>query len=78
MLVTLLERGIVLKLDPLAGRADMGASSGLCAPETYVAVVATGENVAGIGCECDGEDALHALGMVDISMAKLKNAAVRI
>lgn len=72
MFVALLERRVVLELDPLASRADVRAGSGLCTPEAHVAVVAAGENVAGVGCEGDREDALHALGVVDVSVVEAR------
>lgn len=74
VLVALLERGVVLHLGTFLCTADMGTLGSLRAPETDVAVVGAGKDVAGVGGEADGEDTLHALGVVDITVNPISNS----
>ena len=67
MLISLLQRIVVLQLLPLSRALDARTRVGLGAPQTHIAVVAAGQDVVGIGCKAGAEDTLHAFRMVDVA-----------
>lgn len=60
------ERGVVLELLALPEGVDAGARGSAGAPEADVAVVGAREQVLAVRGDEGGEDALHALGVVDV------------
>ena len=71
VLVALLEGLVVFLLLALRGGFDARSGRGVGAPETHVAVVGAGEHVVVVGRPGAGEDALHALGVVDVAAVAL-------
>jgi len=67
MLVPLAQSGIIFQLLPLSRRLDARSLRRARAPESNVAIVGAGENVGVVRGPAGAEDALHALGVINIA-----------
>ena len=71
MLIPLLQRLVILQLLPLARALHTLPLRRPRAPEPDIAIVGTRHDVIVVGGEGGGEDALHALGGVDVARMAL-------
>lgn len=67
VLVPLAQSGIIFQLLPLSRRLDARSLRRVRAPEPNVAIVGAGENVSVVRSPAGAEDALHALGVINIT-----------